>query len=208
MALVVALAFPSFNVPRFSEAGAGAGGWQRRAAGGTPTVEMVLQSSASQQGNMEAGLVGTVGGSLGSKSDFGANSGRRAAAAAVPGGGSSSRAAFVGPWNSVEEQVLSVGSAAAPPTSVRQKGVVASVTAVKKDGRGGSQQKKMAGGKLASKGRGGGEVVSQDGTIEALQNVADSVTDSGREIAVDFFSHLQVCVTCTMGQSNRQGSVS
>lgn len=184
VALAAALAFPSLNVPRFSEAGTGATADPAVAtARGVPAVEMVLRSESSN--SVGGGLVGRdvdgssesgvsvvsgatrTGATRSSSRSVGGVGGRTAAA-------KSSRAAFIGPWSSAEEKIVT------GPKAIKNEMVATAVKTAKPNRARGNM---VRGNK--------GPATTDEGVLATLQSVAESVTNSGRDIAVEFLGHLK-----------------
>lgn len=179
VALMVILTFPSLHAPRVS----GGAGITGEAAGGA-SVEMMLPSSQSKhhhrQQQQQTGDSEVSRGSV--RADVGAalrrrggGGGRRAAASSAV---SSSKAAFVGPWSSAEDR----GSREFSPSPTG--GVVATAVKIGKANKINNTYAKSA---------------TDESTLAKIQSVAESVTENGREIAVEFGGHIKVTFSRTEG---------
>lgn len=87
----------------------------------------------------------------------------------------SSRAAFIGPWSSAEEKIVT------GPKAIKNEMVATAVKTAKPNRARGNM---VRGNK--------GPATTDEGVLATLQSVAESVTNSGRDIAVEFLGHLKV----------------
>ncbi|CBN75106.1 similarity to sodium/hydrogen exchanger and potassium exchanger [Ectocarpus siliculosus] len=170
VALAFTLAFPSLIAPRFSPGGTEGGLAAGGAGSAHPAVELVLPFSENAAAAEQATPAPATGGARGVREQHQQHQGVVSGGAGRTG---ASRAAFVGPWGKEEGDR---GGDAQGARSSSKGGLSAAAVRAPSKRVGGTKR---------------GKAVEKDGTKEALRSMATKAGVNGREIAEDFWGHIQ-----------------